>query len=369
MKLIACVVCFVYCLAASSQKQVKYTISLEAVQSKERITLPFNAIRILDARYDQNNIGSVVKDLSEKGITQNKMLAIFPEKLNTYLPKLLSNICNLSKENFDTLTILIKQFRIADHIGLSPEDHLQLETLLTISCSFFKEKDGRLTKISSFDHVLAARWETNESPGKKQIASLREQAIMNLLFQVVQNRNWTPSQLSFPLADAENSIRKRLQLRVFSDTIRVAGIYKNFEEFKNNSPSVFKFKVGRNRDEDIKEVLDINGKLLHPKDFWGLSDGKDCYISFQNGLHKLSVIENSFYFPFLRRLSDRVAGSQSYTYLNQPGGGTMAVPSGSSDYPGSFRPENLFINMENGTVHVEEIIGTQPMRKFKTKSH
>ena len=156
MKLVACLVCFAYCVATSAQKQLKYTISLNNFQPNDKTNLPFGAIRILDARYDQNNIGSVVKDLSDKGITQNKMLAVFPEKLNTYLPKLLANMFQLDRENFDTLTILMKQFRIADHIGMSPQDQLQLETFLTISCSFFKEKGGRLTKISSVDDVIAA---------------------------------------------------------------------------------------------------------------------------------------------------------------------------------------------------------------------
>ena len=369
MKLVACLVCFAYCVATSAQKQLKYTISLDNFQPNDKTNLPFGAIRILDARYDQNNIGSVVKDLSDKGITQNKMLAVFPEKLNTYLPKLLANMFQLDRENFDTLTILMKQFRIADHIGMSPQDQLQLETFLTISCSFFKEKGGRLTKISSVDDVIAAPWDTNERPGKKEIAPLRAQAVMKLLLRVFQNRNWTATQLSFPLEEAEKSIKKRLQLPVFTDTTYVAGIYKTFEEFKNNSPSIFEFKVGRDRDKNVKEVLDMNGNVLHPKDFWGLSDGKDRYISFQSGLHKLSLVESSFYFPFSRRLSDRIQGSGSYTNINAPGVGTMAVPLGSSDYPGSFRPENLFINMEDGTVHVEEIIGNQPMRKFKTKSH
>jgi hypothetical protein len=352
--------------SAFAQKDERFVLHLAKYFAQEKISIPFGSIRVIDARYEQKTIGCIVKDLSFKGMTEHKMLAVFPESFNTYLPKVLSNITTLEKGNTDTLMIMVKQFRVTDYLANTLNKKHEPKSVLTLSCSFYRATGGQVVKISSFDDVLAENLTLNEKPAEKEIDSLRIATVMNLLSDVFKNKKWAPSQTFFPIADVEKAIEKRFQLPVLHDTSLIAGIYKSFYEFQHNAPSVFDIKIGWQNDE-IGEVRDASFNLISMRTFWGLCDGKHRYVSFLGRLYKLKPVDNSFRIVFDRVESDKILPPINQTYVGGPGFETrdiLIAPGVVNVFKKSVRKEYLYLNMETGKMHVEELIGNADRRNL-----
>lgn len=71
-----------------------------------------------------------------------------------------------------------------------------------------------------------------------------------------------------------------------SDTLK-KGFYMSFEEFKDNSPSIFVectlrtnpiFKPGHFKDHTLYKIILAKGARINKKQIWGFCDGKDFYI-------------------------------------------------------------------------------------------
>ena len=362
---------FLFCFIASLAQEGKpYTLSLEGVAPSDKVSLPFRAISVIDARFDQKHIGLLAKDLSYKGITQNKTLAIFPEELRHYLPKLVSGFSTLDSSGTDTLSILVKQFRLTDHFSHTPDKDIAPQSILTISCSFYKSTNGRLFRIAAVDDVIAQYWGINGQLQKEEVPALRTEAVMKLLQRVFQNRDWTATEVSFPSGEVEEGVAKRLQVSALTDRSLAPGIYKTFKEFKNNTPSITEFKIGRRYDGAIKEVIDSKGTLMHPDEFWGLCDGEDRYVNFHGGIYKLAQAGNNFRFIFYRELADAQLRTTTAAFdVPKVGRATIPMPYSMAGSPSDFTPEFLYLNMDNGQVHVEELIGTKPLRKLKARGY
>lgn len=361
--------CLLFASFSFSQEE-KFVLRLDGYPLPQKTALPFGCLQIIDARFDQVNIGCVAKDLSFKGITEKKMLAVFPENAKTYLPKIIDGLVAFDKEKTDTLVMLLKQFRIADHISNANGKYHEPETVLTLSCSFYKMQAKRLTKLFSVDDSRAEKWPIDERPDGKEMAQQRAGAVLRLLFTVFADRTWSPGAASFSLSEAEEGIRKRLAVPVLTDTVLVPGLYKNFEEFKNNSPSIRELRIGR-QNGIIKEVQDLNANILDPKTFWGLCDGEYRYVCFQQGIHRLYPVDNGFRFVFYRR--DGEAGFKSNPDDILQGTGRHANPILPVQLNKTFskytRDEFSYLNMETGKVHTEEMIGTSLPVKFNSKSN
>lgn len=373
MKLTAfCLLSLFLFMDSFGQQEKKFTLALHDYVLTGKIALPFVAIKIVDARYDQKNIGCVVKNLSSVGITYQKMLAVFPEPIETYLPRVFGNFLVFDPTKKDTLLMLIKQMRIVDHVPNRVADYQPPASVLTLSCSFYKIDGNKVLRITSIDETMAEKWSVSAKPEKEQLTALRGNSISRLFLRVFENIAWIPSQQAFFLADMESAIQRRLQIPLFTDTVLPAGIYQNFEEFKNNAPSIKKVKFIRHKNGDVKEILSADSSVIDRTSFWGFSDGKDRYIVFQKGIHKLHSIDKSFRLRFYRRMSEASPiPSGNSTYSPAPGGGigTMNIKGNVPDGTAyDARQEFLYLNFETGNVHVEEVIGTQPMRKFRGKS-
>jgi hypothetical protein len=350
--------------SAIAQKDIKFVLSLDDYQTEEKVSLPFSGVKVIDARLGHSNVGCVVNDLSFKGMTENKMLAVFPEELKIYLPKLLGKLVSFDNPVADSLVLLVKQFRIADHLTNTLDKYHEPESVLTFSISFYKADKNQITKIFSAEDVLAYKWTMTEKLKKYEIALLRTEALMNLLQSIFKNRDWAPTTTSFQITEVETALNKRFQLPVFNDTFLVAGLYKTFEEFQKNSPSVPDITIGR-LNEDIMEVRDAAFTIISTGTFWGLCDGKNRYINFMGGTYQLHPFEKGFRLIFYRRESQKIIGTGDNVYANVPGAGIIAPVNLINSFKKNIRPEYLYLNMETGQIHVEEIAGTGSLRKAK----
>jgi hypothetical protein len=86
------------------------------------------------------------------------------------------------------------------------------------------------------------------------------------------------------------------------------GAYRNFEEFKNNAPSIsfFEFKKG-----EMGDILYIkeNGEEYPSRNVWGFSDGTVLYINSGNKFSQLIKVEKTFYFKGIKRITRKTVNS------------------------------------------------------------
>jgi len=332
-----------------AQNEEKFVLRLDHFDSLEKVSLPFSAIKIIDARFDQSNVGCVLKNLSYKGIAPDKLIAVFPDSLNLYLPTVLNNFLKLEKNNKDTLVILVKQFRLADHILTTSDKSHEPETVIAISWSFYAATNNQLRKIFSIDDKMADKWSTVGEVDKKTISPIRSAIILRLLTGMFQNKNWTPSPLSFSWADAEKGLMQRFKLPALSEKTFKVGLYKTFDEFRNNNPSFTQIKFGIDNGSVL--ALDENRRIIDLKDYWGASDGQNRYIVFHRSLNQLIPSHKGFRFRSYRK---EVTGSEYERVDLSHGFGFYAR------VPTKFRLQFEFfdLNMDNGLVYLEEMIGT-----------
>ena len=71
------------------------------------------------------------------------------------------------------------------------------------------------------------------------------------------------------------------------------GVYKNFNEFKNNSPSLKEFEIKKGHFSDELFITE-NNQTYPLQNFWGYSDGKNLFIRSANNLFQLIKIGNTF---------------------------------------------------------------------------
>lgn len=358
MKLLLCTLfsCFLITLCFA-QKEETFTISLDNNESSEKAAVPFSVLQVVDARFDKTNVGCVVKDFSFKGMTKNKLAAIFPDSLHTYLPRMLEKFARPNKSSSDTMLMLVKQFRIADHLFNTLDTYHAPETVLTISASFYKKSNGRLLKFFSVNDTWSKEWSALEDDDSKKTMMRRNDAIVELLFKIFQNRDWTPTPTSFSWTDMEIGLQKRFQLPLFQDEVLNIGLYKTFDEFKNNQPS-FTHVHFKQKNSDYVQVLDETDTPVNIKEFWGVCDGQNRYIAFRGAFHKLNPNDKSFRFLSNREESKNrhmlattttrllLFGTQNGQTVNQGPGVRV-------------KKEYFYLNMDNGQIYLEELIGTE----------
>ena len=100
---------------------------------------------------------------------------------------------------------------------------------------------------------------------------------------------------SVALADIRQFNASRFHAPI-NDDQPARGVYANFEEFRNNAPSIQNFEI---REENHERVLYIreSGATYYKHDAWGYSDGKDIYIMRDGILCPAWKEGNAFYIP------------------------------------------------------------------------
>jgi len=81
-----------------------------------------------------------------------------------------------------------------------------------------------------------------------------------------------------------------------AETTPARGVYANFEEFRNNTPSIQDFEIKMENNEHLLYIRE-SGKTYYSHDAWGYCDGKDIYVM-RDGILCLAWQEGkAFYIP------------------------------------------------------------------------
>ncbi len=92
------------------------------------------------------------------------------------------------------------------------------------------------------------------------------------------------------------------------------GAYKNFEEFKNNSPSIIEYELREGKLGDILYVR-VDKKEYPERNAWGFCDGVNLFINSGDKYSKLIRHQNTFYFAGIKSIDRNVKHELMYTSL------------------------------------------------------
>ena len=268
--------------------------------SKDTNKLPYARISIRDVRFDTSLIALYAKVNNGFGprILNYKLdfAGGVENALNNYFN-------NLFKQQFtnsrNELVCFIKTFYATrrDSIvenGASNKNIAQMH----LAADVFLKTDGLYYPAFRVDTLLIETIKTR----KKEVTDEVKENLLSPLCDMLTakmtriNIDYVLNKKAFTDSFLQISYySNRFNLPILTDTFYRKGIYKNFEEFKNNDPSVTHFKIKKEKFESIS-LIDEDGNYINTMRIFGFSDGKNCWIQHGNFCYPLIRMGNSFEF-------------------------------------------------------------------------
>ncbi len=178
---------------------------------------------------------------------------------------------------------------------MNDEDKRLQETYLPgvkINFEFYISLNGFFIPIKRFDSVV-----TGTKKLQRIASELTEKAIIFSLKSIqdinIKKKTEQPSKLTFEQVDSFSNASKKITALNLSNFNK--GVYANFEEFKNNRPSIKNYEIRKTKKFDVMVLKDDNGNEYITRKVWGFSDGDNVYIKSINTYFILYRYNNNFY--------------------------------------------------------------------------
>ena len=335
---------FVFISTSANAQKKEFVEMLPALQDP-KIFLPFSSVEIIDARFDKTYVGAFAKGFTFRQQTVHKYEADFPGSFKNYFPLILERFIQFDKSSTDTLVILVKRFRLADHFDRYKIDP---ELILNVSMSFFSRNHQEYTKLNAVEKVYAVSM--TDAHKRKTLDSLRTIAFGKHLEKIFQDRSWSKTSTVFTHAEIESGILKRFALPIFTDSVIQVGCYRNFNEFIMNRPSISNVKPVYK--EGLKGFKTADGRMIPVDSCWGGSDGKNVFVVFRKTFNMLFLKDHGFVLRSYRSTAD-IKPPPDYGSAALQYGLIPAMFEAGIDW----EPEFFHLNMDNGTIFLEELFG------------
>ena len=82
---------------------------------------------------------------------------------------------------------------------------------------------------------------------------------------------------------------------IFRDRVLVKGVYANFDEFRNNAPSIKDYEIGTEKKKSVLYTRDPSGHSYYNHNAWGVCDGKNLYVMLEGYVFAIFREQNAFY--------------------------------------------------------------------------
>ncbi len=226
------------------------------------------------------------------------------------------------------------------------------ESGIIVNAEMFLQNKNAYHALYKVDTVILANTES------ELIANLVDTGFEALFKKVV---NKSLSQMHMGKTELSyNDIKKHVEdfsnFPILNDSILNRGVYVNFNDFKNNKPSITVFEVKKGALSDELFIIENNQNILL-QNFWGYCDGSKFFILSVHNLFPLIRSRNTFNTRALNQLDktrmnsfkvNRLAGSifLDPQYKN--------IPMYKSDNTGKTyteKPTAFQLDMQNGELY------------------
>ena len=282
---------------------VDYAYKPESIAS-----IPFKDLQVLDSRTDTTSIGfSKLNGVIKKANFKNGLAS----EVYTYANS--DYIFHTQASDTNSLLIIIKNFRTSNYAGetlLKENNTIDWNAGVIINIEAFLFNGKGYHALYKVDTIYIT--EAFHSYGKNIYTD-----IFQPIFSKIENKAFKDihvGKTEFSKEQLQNHINDFSNFPILKDTVLVKGIYKNFNEFKTNNPSIKDFEFIKGKLSSELYVTD-NNQSYPLQNCWGYCDGKNIFINSANNFFQLYKVGNTYNSKAFKSLEKR-ENSLAPTLLN-----------------------------------------------------
>ena len=182
---------------------------------------------------------------------------------------------------------------------LMRDPHKQQErTHIRLKAEVYAGKDSNYIPIFRFDTLFYT---------KKAVYSIHspysdwERDLADILTDLADSASFLTGQKhafdrKIPLTAIHQFNQSRFESPIDSNPALTRGVYANFEEFRNNTPSIQNFEIKMEGANRVLYITESAGKSYYSRDAWGYCDGKNVFIMREGVLRVAWKEGKAFYF-------------------------------------------------------------------------
>jgi hypothetical protein len=302
----------------------------------------FNHFEVIDERPDKALIGVRTNKTSSMFSGRDRQL-VFDSPAAT-------GIANYFNHNFTrpgaslTALIILRSLWVSDAMYI-PHDMTKDQDKklgwghIHLKAEIYATKDSLYTPIVRYDTLLretTSAYHLSANPSY----SMLESDLSGLLINLADSASWiarskqgNSHQITRQQIDDFN--QTRFTSPFDNTTAYTRGVYMNFEEFRNNAPSVLDFEIkNENKDQQLLYIKDASGVPYYSRTAWGYCDGKSIFIMQDGFLCPAWKEGSAFYFYAVSEQTQVEGGGYN------PGTASIRSPTGAviPGTPGSISP-------------------------------
>ena len=291
----------------SSLKSIRIQLDFPKEPSASRFASLFHHFEIWDIRPDTVRIG-VRSDRTKAAGSYNRQL-IFTRPASEEIGAYLDARFARPGEAYTAL-VVIRTLWLSDANNVLEElvkqpEKFNEKTKIRLKAEIYAEKDGEYIPLYRFDSLQIAGKNTHTLMGKDLSGMLEELADSATL--LLAQKGGEGRKISQAAILEFN--QSRLDLSISKDTPLVKGVYRSFEEFKNNTPSTIDCEIKREKGNNFLYLKETDGHQYYTHSVWGYCDGKAVYIMNNGTLEPAWREGKAWYFFGQVRLDPRKQGT------------------------------------------------------------
>jgi hypothetical protein len=263
-------------------------------------SLGFRHFEVIDERADTTRIG-IHTCIPDFGRNYDRQL-IFAQSTDSEIARYLNRRCARPQSPYTALVILRT-------LWLSDANYVRAEYLrhpdrrfershIRLKAEIYAIRDGRYIPVLRFDTLQTAmkrrileqrsayhEWGLNLARLMDELAD----SASRLTPEKEKDNHWVG------LEDIRQFNASRFNAPIDDDR-PARGVYANFEEFRNNTPSIQNFEIKFENHERLLYIRE-SGTAYYTHEAWGYSDGKDIYVMRDGILCPAWKEGKAFYLP------------------------------------------------------------------------
>ena len=272
-------------------------------------------INVLDARDDTSGLGYFVSFL---GVEKKYVFeAGFENELTTWYSNYL--MANEKNKTGMSLFVNIKKLRLSSEVtpvifenGHVGQPNQGWEKGVITKIEYFLQKDSLFTPLYRFDSIITLKQNLRRN-ADNYIVEVLKSSLAKLFTLNLDAALLSKKKITFnDILQVNNQTHN---LPVYISTINRKGVYKTFDEFKMNAPSIDIFTFKKGKMGDILYVKE-NSSEYPVRDVWGYCDGKDFFINSGDKYSKLVRSGYSFYFEGIKAIKRKSSTKSDYQFEN-----------------------------------------------------